>query len=67
MHTELWHLHCEQWLKNQTQASQKPTLFCLNSGWILAKPVLPELKIIAKYSVTKIAMPDSSSDTWLSL
>ena len=64
MHTELWHLHCEQWLKNQTQASQKPTLF-----WMDTKPVLPELKIIAKYSVAKIliAIPDSSSDTWLSL
>ena len=62
MHTELWHLHCEQWLKNQTQASQMPTLF-----WMDTKPVLPELKIIAKYSVAKIAIPDSSSDTWLSL
>ena len=29
------------------------------------KPVLPELKTIAKYSVAKI--PDSSSDTLLSL
>ena len=59
MHTELWHLLCEQWLKNQTQASQKPTLF-----WMA---VLPELKTIAKYSVAKIAIPDSSSDTVLSL
>ena len=39
MHTGLWHLHCQQWLKNQTQASQKPTLF-----WMDTKPVLPELK-----------------------
>ena len=59
MHTGLWHLHC---LKNQTQASQKPTLF-----WMDTKPVLPELKPIAKYSVAKIAIPDSSSDTLLSL
>ena len=50
--------------KNQTQASQKPTLF-----WMDTKPVLPELKTIAKtkYSVAKIAIPDSSSDTLLSL
>ena len=59
MHTELWHLHCEpQWLKNQTQASQKPTLF-----WMDTKPVLPELKTIAKYSVAKIAIPDSSNES----
>ena len=64
MHTGLWHLHCQQWLKNQTQASQKPTLF-----WMDTKPVfpVPELKTIAKYSVAKIAIPDSSSDTLLSL
>ena len=30
-------------------------------------PVLPELKTIAKFSVAKIAIPDSSSDTLLSL
>ena len=62
MHTGLWHLHCQQWLKNQTQASQKP---------MDTKPVLPELhaeaRTIAKYSVAKIAIPDSSSDTLLSL
>ena len=62
MHTGLWHLHCLQWLKNQTQASQKLTLF-----WMDTKPVLPELETIAKYSVAKIAIPDSSSDTLLSL
>ena len=63
MHTELWHLHCEQWLKNQTQACQKPP----NLFWMDTKPVLPELKTIAKYSAAKIAIPDSSSDTLLSL
>ena len=47
--------------KNQTQASQKPTLF-----WMDTKPVLPELKTIAKTKY-KIAIPDSSSDTLLSL
>ena len=62
MHAGLWHLHCQQWLKNQTRASQKPTLF-----WMDTKPVLPELKTIAKFSVAKIAIPDSSSDTLLSL
>ena len=62
MHAGLWHLYCQQWLKNQTQASQKPTLF-----WMDTTPVLPELKTIAKFSVAKIAIPDSSSDTLLSL
>ena len=59
MHTGLWHYTAS---KNHTQASQKQTLF-----WMDTKPVLPEQKIIAKYSVAKIAIPDSSSDTWLSL
>ena len=63
MHTGLWHLHCQQWQKNQTQASQKPTL-----SWMDTKPVATlELRTIAKYSVAKIAIPDSSSDTLLSL
>ena len=31
MHTGLWHLHCQQWLNNQTQASQKPTLFWMDT------------------------------------
>ena len=61
MHTGLWHLHCQQ---ESDPSISKPTLF-----WMDTKPVLPELKTIAKtkYSVAKIAIPDSSSDTLLSL
>ena len=61
MHTGLWHLHCQQ--------ESDPSISKANPFLDGYKPVLPELKTIAKtkYSVAKIAIPDSSSDTLLSL